>query len=503
MMLLVWPILLPMLTAVAGVVIRTGPRRTHWVALAGAVLHLAAAIVLLAVVIERHYLVARMGSWPAPFGIVLVADYLSAVMVLIAAVIHTAVTVYSRPDIDALAARAAYYPFMQILTAAVCGAFLTGDLFNLYVWFEVMLMASFGLLVMGRRRSQLTGAVKYVTLNLVSALLFLTAVGLLYGLTGTLNMADLHLKVPQVENGALLTATAMLLIAAFGIKAALFPLFFWMPAAYPSMPAALAAFFSGLLSKVGVYALIRMFTLVFTTDTGVTHTVLLAVAGFTMLFGVLSAAVQMEMRRILSFHIISQIGYMVLGLALLTPLALAGAIVYMLHNILAKANLFLVSGLVRQAGGSYHLERTGGLYKTHGLAAIGFLISALALAGIPPLSGFWAKLLVIRASLESYQYTLAFVATLVGLLTLFSMVKIWSEVFWKPAPLSPPLTASGGLAETGAKVSAWMLGPVLTLAGMIVLLGLFMDPVIRFADAAALQLLEPSRYVKAVLGGLP
>jgi multicomponent Na+:H+ antiporter subunit D len=381
---------------------------------------------------------------------------------------------------------------MQIVTAAVSGAFLTGDLFNLYVWFEVMLMASFGLLVMERRVSQLTGGVKYVTINLVATLLFLAAVGLIYGLTGTLNMADLHLKI------ALVTAAAMLLMVAFGIKSAIFPLFFWLPAAYPTLPAAVAALFSGLLSKVGVYALIRMFTLVFTTETGFTHTILLVVAGCTMLFGVVSAAAQMEMRRILSFHIISQIGYMVLGLALLTQAAIAGAIIYLLHNILAKANLFLVSGLVRHAAGSFHLEKVGGLYKTHGLIAVGFLVSALALAGMPPLSGFWAKLLIIRASLESMHYAMAVLAAVVGLLTLFSMIKIWAEVFWKPSPADP-----GQSTNTAAPVSAWMLAPVLALAGITLLLGIFMDPVIRFAETAAWQLMEPQHYVAAVLGGAP
>jgi len=497
-LLLVWPILAPMFTAAAIVLSRSDVLRAHRIALAGAVVHLAAAGALLAAVIDRQYLVIWMGNWPAPFGISLVADYFSAVMVLITAVIHTAVTVYARKDIDPVLVRSGCYSFMQIVTAAVSGAFLTGDLFNLYVWFEVMLMASFGLLVMERRVSQLSGAVKYVAINLVATLLFLAAVGLIYGLTGSLNMADLHVKIAQVENPALVTAAAMLLMVAFGIKSALFPLFFWLPAAYPTLPATLAAFFSGLLSKVGVYALIRMFTLVFTADAGFTHTILLVVAGFTMLFGVVSAAAQMEMRRILSFHIISQIGYMVLGLALLTPAAVAGAIIYLLHNILAKANLFLVSGLVRHTAGSFHLEKVGGLYKTHGLIALGFLVSALALAGMPPLSGFWAKLLVIRASLESAHYAMAVLAAAVGLLTLFSMIKIWGEVFWKPFP-----SDSGQPPDAGTPVSVWMLAPVLTLAGITLLLGIFMDPVIRFAETAAWQLLDPRYYVAAVLGGAP
>jgi len=491
------PILLPMVVALALSLLREDRGRSHGIALAGAVLHLALAILLLMTVLKHEVVVLWVGSWPAPFGICLAADYLSAVMVLITAVIHSAVIAYARHDIDPGQVRTGFYPFMQMLTAAVCGAFLTGDLFNLYVWFEVMLMASFGLLVMGHSPGRLTGGVKYVTINLISTLFFITAIGLIYGLTGTLNLADLHVKAAGVQNTALMTAAAMLLMIAFGIKAALFPLFFWLPAAYHTLPVAVSAFFAGMLSKVGVYALIRMFTLVFTFNTSVTHTTLLVVAALTMLFGVVGAASQMEMRRILSFHIISQVGYMVLGLALFTPLALAGAIVYLVHHIIVKANLFLVSGLVRQAGGAFNLKSVGGLYKTNGLLALGFIIPAFALAGFPPLSGFWAKLLIIKASLESQQYTLAILSAAVGLLTVFSMIKIWSEAFWKPAPVKEQaLPAHHNL-------SLWMLVPVFVLALLTVVLGLCMEPVIRFSVSAAGQLMDPQVYIEAILGGRP
>lgn len=491
------PILLPMAAALVLSLLRDDQRRAHSVALGGAVLHLTAAILLLTTVLKHEVAVLWVGNWPAPFGICLAADYLSAVMVLITAVIHTAVTAYARHDIDPGQVSTGFYPFMQMLTAAVCGAFLTGDLFNLYVWFEVILMASFGLLVMGRSPGRLTGGVKYVTVNLIATLFFITAIGLIYGLTGTLNMADLHAKAAGVENTALLTATAMLLMIAFGIKAALFPLFFWLPAAYHTLPVSVSAFFAGMLSKVGVYALIRMFTLVFTAETGATHATLLVVAALTMLFGVVGAASQMEMRRILSFHIISQVGYMVLGLALFTPLALAGAIVYLIHHIIVKANLFLVSGLVRQAGGTFNLKTIGGLYRSHGLLAIGFIIPAFALAGFPPLSGFWAKLLIIKASLESQQYTLAILSAAVGLLTVFSMIKIWSEAFWKPAPNQRQVSS------VKCPLSPWMLAPVLFLALVTVVLGLCMEPVIRFSVSAAGQLMDPHVYIEAVLGGRP
>lgn len=493
----VLPILLPMGTALVLSLLRSSEQPSHRVALTGAVLHMAAAVLLLTTVLKQAVAVLWVGNWPPPFGICLVADYLSAVMVLITAVIHTAVTAYARYDIDSGQVRTGFYPFMQMLTAAVCGAFLTGDLFNLYVWFEVMLMASFGLLVMGRSPGRLTGGVKYVTVNLVSTLFFITAIGLIYGLTGTLNMADLHAKTAGVENTNLLAAAAMLLMTAFGIKAALFPLFFWLPAAYHTLPVSVSAFFAGMLSKVGVYALIRMFTLVFAPGFGVAHGTLLIVAPLTMLFGVVGAASQMEMRRILSFHIISQVGYMVLGLALFTPLALAGAIVYLIHHIIVKSNLYLVSGLVRQAGGTFNLKTIGGLYKSNGLLAIGFIIPAFALAGFPPLSGFWAKLLIIKASLESRQYTLALLSAAVGLLTVFSMIKIWSEAFWKPRP------AEVQNSSANRPLSPWVLAPVLCLAFLTVLLGICMEPVIRFSMSAAGQLMDPQVYIEAVLGGRP
>ncbi len=495
--LLILPILVPLAVAILLVFLRRWDSVAHGVGLGGAILHLGTALLLFLAVLDQKIMVLWGGGWPAPFGICLVADYLSSVMVLITAVIHSAVTIYSRKDIDREMIRTGFHPLLNMLTAAICGAFLTGDLFNLYVWFEVMLMASFGLLVMGHRPCQLTGAVKYVTINLISTLFFITAIGLIYGLTGTLNMADLHAKTAMVENSALLTGAAMLLLTAFAIKAALFPLFFWLPASYHTLPISVSAYFAGMLSKVGIYALIRMFTLVFVARVDITHTTLMVIAALTMLFGVIGAASQVEIRRILSFHIISQVGYMALGLALLTPLALAGTIVYLIHHIIVKANLFLVSGLIREVGGTLHLPRIGGIYRNYGLLSVVFFIPAFALAGFPPLSGFWAKLLIIQAALQIEQYGLALLAAVVGLLTVFSMVKIWSEAFWKGEPQSeaPPVDRK--------RLSWWMLTPIILLAATTVLMGLFMEPVIQFAVFAAEQLLNPQEYINVVLGGSP
>ncbi|GAL17378.1 Na(+) H(+) antiporter subunit D [Vibrio maritimus] len=273
-----------------------------------------------------------------------------------------------------------------MLLAGVYGAFLTGDIFNLYVWFEVMLIASFGLMVLDAGKVQVDGAVKYVVLNLVSTLVFLLAIGLLYGATGTLNLADLHTKAQSMptETQALLS---VLFLFAFAIKSALFPLFSWLPASYHTLPNTVVALFAGLLTKVGVYALIRLFTLVFPLAESGWQPLLIWVAGLTMLTGVLGAAAQFDIKRILSFHIISQIGYMIMGLAIYTPLALAGAIFYIVHHIIVKANLFLIGGFVERRYGSSQLSKLGGVYKSMPLLAFLFIIPAFSLAGFP-LIGF-------------------------------------------------------------------------------------------------------------------
>ncbi len=493
--LLALPIILPFLTAVVVFLMRRAGPAGRWLSVAGCVGLLTIAVALLTAVWRDGVVAAQMGGWPAPFGITLVADLLSAVMVLITAIIGLAVAVYALFDIDQRREALGYHALFQVLLAGICGAFVTGDLFNLYVWFEVMLIASFGLLVLGGDKAQLDGGIKYVAINLVSTVLFLIGIGLLYGLTGTLNMADLHLAVANVADAGLLTVVAAVFIVAFGIKAAVFPLFFWLPASYHTPPVAVSAVFAGLLTKVGVYALIRMFTLVFTHDTGFTHSLLLVVAGLTMVTGVLGAAAQADFRKILSFHIVSQIGYMVLGLALFTPLALVGAVFYLVHHIIVKANLFLVSGISRRLTGSFELSSIGGLYKSSPFLAILFLVPALSLAGFPPLSGFWAKFLLIKASLDVGAYVMAATALVVGLLTVFSMSKIWLEAFWKPHPEG----AAPALSALPRFPRLVLLSPVAALAVLTVTIGLYPEPFVTLAERSAGQLLDPAPYVRAVL----
>lgn len=497
--LVILPILLPLLTGAIALIAHKSNVTQRWVGVGGTLFQLAAALLLFNEVWSGEIVVGQMGNWMAPFGITLVADLLGAVMVLITAIMGLAVCVYSLGDIDETREKFGYYPLLHILLMGVNGTFLTGDLFNMYVWFEVMLISSFVLLSLGNGKEQLDGAVKYVIINLFSSALFLAGIGILYGMTGTLNMADLAEKVPLIENTGLVTTVSILFMISFGIKAAVFPLFFWLPASYHTPPIAISAIFAGLLTKVGVYVMIRMFTLVFVGDVGYTHTILLWVAGLTMITGVLGAAAQMEVRKILSFHIISQIGYMIMGLALYTPLAIVGSVFYIVHHIIVKTNLFLIAGVANKLVGSYDLYKMGGLYRYYPWLGILFLIPAISLAGFPPLSGFWAKFTLLYAAIEIESWAILAVALVVGLLTLFSMTKIWANAFWAPLPEGHEANTSDFRKRISGIHLFYLVAPIVLLALLTLTIGLNPQPFYDFSLKAAEQLLSRTEYIEAVL----
>jgi multicomponent Na+:H+ antiporter subunit D len=496
-LLLVLPVLIPLAVAALSLLAWRRLFIQRALAVLGSLALLGVSCGLLTLVWRDGIQAVQIGDWPAPFGITLVADTFSAMMVVVASTMGLLVAIYSLERVDRRRETFGYYPVLQVLLMGVCGAFLTGDIFNLFVWFEVMLIASFVLLALGGERPQLEGAIKYVTLNLVSSALFLAAVGLLYGTAGTLNMADLAVKLRGTDDAGLVTTIAMLFLVAFGIKAAAFPLFFWLPASYHTPPVAVSAIFAGLLTKVGVYALIRVFTLLFTQDVAFTHNLILAGAGLTMVTGVLGAVAQEEFRRILSFHIVSQIGYMIMGLGLFTTAGLAASVFYIMHQIIVKTNLFLISGLAERHGGSYELGRLGGLYRAQPLLSMLFLVPALSLAGIPPLSGFFGKLALVRAGLDTDQYAIVATSLAVSLLTLFSMMKIWTKAFWSPASEAGP---AAGHAGPSRRSPLALLAPIIVLALFTVALGLLAEPVLALSNRAAEQLMDPTAYVEAVLG---
>ena len=494
MILIILPLTIPLITAMITLLFWNQRRYQRMVSIAGTAAHMVATLILLISVWDRGIQAVQIGNWPAPFGITLVVDLLSAIMLAVTGLIGMMVAIYALGNIDAHREAFGYHPLFQVLIMGISGAFLTGDLFNLYVWFEVMLIASFVLTALGGERPQMEGALKYVTLNLLSSAIFLAAVGTLYSVTGTLNLADLARHILEIDPG-LINPLSMMFLIAFGLKAALFPLFFWLPAAYHTPPAAVSAIFAGLLTKVGVYALLRVFTLIFVQEMAYTHTVILVFAALTMLVGILGAIAQKDFRRVLSFNLISHIGFMILGLALFTPLALAGMILYTIHHMLVKTTLFLTSGLVHRLKGSYNLDLLGGLYRSQPLVAVLFLIPAVSLAGLPPFSGFWPKLALFRAGLGAGQYLVIGIAILMSILTLYSMIKVWNQAFLKPAPEGTPDPIASG--------SKWNLQliPVLVLTFLILALGLVPDPLFRLAQDAAYQLLAPAEYIGVVFGG--
>jgi multicomponent Na+:H+ antiporter subunit D len=468
----------------------------RYLSLVGTVAHLVVSAALLQSVRAQGIQVMQLGNWPAPFGISLVIDLFSAVMLVMTGIMGVLIALFAFASIDSGRIRYGFYPLFFLLIMGVSGSFSTGDLFNLYVWFEVMLMASFVLMAMGGTRAQMEGSTKYVVMNLMGSILFLMAIAVSYTQAGTLNMADMAVQLAAQNQPGLTAVLAVLYLSAFGIKAAIFPFFFWLPASYHTPPVVITALFSGLLTKVGVYSLVRVFTLIFTGDPGFTQPLLLILAGLTMVIGVLGAAAQWDLRRLLAFHIISQIGYLLMGLGLFTEMALAGTVFFMIHVIFAKTALFLVAGIIHNLVGTFNLKKVGGLYRAYPLLTLMFAFPALSLAGLPPFSGFFAKLILVTAGLSITDagpgpYIIVAVSLVVSLLTLFSMSKIWVEGFWTPAATE----------HTRNPVTGWHWAPVILLSIAVIVLG--SQPFFEISQQAAAQLMDRTLYIEAVLGAMP
>jgi multicomponent Na+:H+ antiporter subunit D len=491
----VLPVIIPVLTAIATFAAAHRVKAQRAITLIGIVLLFSSDMAIFTHVWHKGFLVDQMGNWPAPFGITVVADFLSVTLITITAIIGFCVAIYSFADIGVKRAQAGFYPAYCILLAGLNGAFLTGDLFNLYVWFEVILISSFVLLALGGNKMQLESSVKYAVLNLVATLILLTAIAFIYGISGTLNMADLAYFLMTLKYHGLITAISVIFMVAFGMKAALFPLFFWLPAAYPTTSYSTSALFSGLLTKVGIYALLRMFTLILLQNHAYIHTILLVVALLTLVIGMIGAIAQQELRRIFSFNLVSHIGYMIIGLALMTPLALIGSLFYMIQHMLVKSNLFLASGLVERFSGGTYRKQGGGLYKTHPFFSILFFISAFSLAGIPPFSGFWAKVFLIKATFTTHHYITLFVIVLIGISTIYVMARIWQTMFLREQPAKHLPIEKLTLTKT-----CFLILPVTILTALILLIGLFPYPIYHLTQMIANQLLHPNLYIHAVLG---
>ncbi|WP_238449052.1 Na+/H+ antiporter subunit D [Micromonospora sp. 4G55] len=441
------PVVVPLLGAALTLILANLPRLQRTVSVVALTGNLVVAVALLVQAYRHGPVVTQVGGWRAPVGIVLVADQLAALMLVVSSAVTLCVLIYSigqgRSETSESAPVSIYHPTYLVLTAGITNAFLAGDLFNLFVGFEMLLAASFVLITLGGTEVRIRTGSTYVVVGILSSMIFLVAVGLVYAATGTLNLAQLATRLDALPDGVRLGLQLMLLLA-FGIKAAVFPVSAWLPDSYPTAPAPVTAVFAGLLTKVGVYAIIRTETLLF--PGGQVSGLLMVVAGLTMVVGVLGAVAQSDMKRLFSFTLVSHIGYMIYGVALSTAAALSGAIFYVVHHITIQTTLFLVAGLVEERAGSTDLRRLGGLARIAPLLAVLFFVPAMNLAGIPPFSGFLGKVGLLQAGVAvggPLPWVLVAAGTATSLLTLYAASRVWNIAFWRAPRLATDEPVSG------------------------------------------------------------
>lgn len=504
-----WLIVGPVATAILGsaltMMLRKRSRYQAFLTLVVLAAMTAQLCLLLGRVAELGPLTMVMGRWLPPFGIAFTADLIGVTLAAIACFVALAATLYSLADADHNDIRYGFYPMILMLMAGVCGAFLTGDLFNLYVWFEVLLISSYGLLVLGSRDVQMDGTIKYAFLNLIATTFFLIAVGLIYGLTGTLNMADLMQRIAALPDSAPLGTIAVLILLAFGMKAAAFPVNFWLPASYHAPRITVAALMAGLMTKVGVYALVRTVTMLLQPDEAVIADVVAVVAIATMLTGAIGALAQDDIRKMFGYLVITGVGTMLAGVAANSQEGLAGTFLYAVHSIIVMTALYLMAGLINNAAGSFRLSKGAGLYRASPLLSILFFILFLAVSGLPPFSGFLPKIMLVSASFEADFNWLGSIILVSGLMTTIAVSRVWLLMFWR----NEAVPAKGSSLELTllesehppAKTTGMSLVAVAALVVAIAGLGLQPQGALGLIDQGAFLFLNPDAYISSVFGG--
>jgi len=484
------PILIPLAGAVLTLFAVRHRALQRAIAVVASVATLAMSVAVLVQVDIDGTLATATGGWSAPIAINLVADRFAALMLVIGATMLLAVLIYAIGQRSSDEGSVWYHPAYMVLMAGVSAAFLAGDLFNFFVAVEILLMSSYVLITLEGADDQIRSGTTYIVLNVLESIVLVMGVALVFAATGTLNMAELPERLAALPIGVR-TGLNLLLLIAFGLKAAVFPLFSWLPDSYPAAPSPVTAVFAGLLTKVGVYAIVRTETMLFP---GSLRPLLFTIAGLTMIIGVLGAIAQSDMKRILSFHIVSQIGYMIMGVALGGVAAIAATIFFILHQIPIKTSLFLVEGVVTAEAGSSSLGEVGGLARRSGPLALLFLLPALSLAGLPPLSGFIGKVGLVESGLDQEQWAIVVVALVGSVLTLVSMLKIWTGLFWGEQ--------QGLAAERDGVLRHHPL--MSTATGAVVVLGLVIafagGPIYRYCERAAQSITDPTSYPAAVDG---
>jgi len=509
-----WIILLvasPMFAGIATTCLRGNITSQRLVGLASLIACVTMSLVWLLALQPGGIFVQQIGGWSAPFGITVVFDSLSGVLLVAANLVGLAAYIHAFGSLRPRTEKGWFHPLFHLLMMGVNYAFITGDLFNLFVAFEIMLMSSYALLCISATREQLAQTYKYVMLNLIGSTFFVLGAGLVYGMMGTLNYADLARIVSEtVYSGAALPtgffAVSVMLVFVFALKAAIFPLWFWLPDTYHTSPIAICALFSGLLTKVGIYAMCRLYPMIFAAP-GVRElsdnwlpTVLAYGAGATMLLGILAALPLTNIRRILACVLVSHMGYLIFGVVLLTDASLSGTLFYMAQHMLVMTALFLCCGLIEIKAGSDDLSKIGGLCKGSPWLGALFLIAAMSLVGLPPFSGFYGKVLILGEGVRIggiTNWALTGIGLLTGVLTLVVMAKVWALAFW-----SPPKSTRSSTAFPSARLLAARTRPgyiaVILLVTASLTIGLGAGTAMTITDGATANLSQPTIYINAV-----
>src|SRR5690625_622965 len=484
----VLPIIIPLFAGIMLVFLNKRTTIVRSLAKLFALFNLIIVIITTYIVFSDVILVLETVTWVALYVIIFVADSLSILIVLTTSIIAFIISLIAPHLVPEEKEKHFFYAFFFFLISGVSGAFLTGDLFNLFVFFEVLLMASYGLIVLGGDHIQLRESFKYLLFNLFSSVIFVTTVAFLYAVVGTVNMAHIAERVQEVNQQGILTTIGIILFFVFATKAALFPLYFWMPKSYVVPNPIVSALFGALLTKVGIYAIMRIYTLIFIGESELTRNFFLIVAALTMIFGVIGALSTNDVKLLLAYNVIPSIGFVLFGIGIFNESGISGSVYYLLHDMIIKAALFLIIGVVVYAAGTSNLRNMHGLI--HHYPVLGWIVflSAFVLAGIPPFSGFIGKLLLLRGAVENGEMAIVIIALLMSLLILYSVMKIFIRGFWGEKNESfTPKTLRG------------MIAPISLLLAISVFLGIGAQFVYPFIEQVGQYLLDPNQYIYTVL----
>lgn len=486
----VMPLVLPLLTALLALFWwRPGPVRRTVVALA-ALGQLAVAGGLLARTLREGVLVLGVGEWSLRAGVVIAVDPLSALMVTLSSFTVLLALLYGFAESRSDTEHPLRLPLLQFLLMGINLSFITGDLFNLFVGFEVMLISSYALLTLEADDWEVKQAYPYLALNLIGSTLFICAAGLLYALAGTLNYAALHERLAGLAGDPRLVVLAFMLLSVFTLKAGLFPLYFWLPNSYPILATPLAAVYAGLLTKVGLYVLLRVLGTVLPHELTVLHQALATMAVLTLLAGGLGSVARGFVRGLLSFQVVAAVGAMALALGWFSAAGLAACLFYLIQDVVVKTGLFFAGGVATRWCGTDRVDRMGGLWKAAPLLGVSFLALALSLAGLPPFSGFWAKLAILQAGLDRHAYAGVAILLVTSALTLVAMLRVWHYAFWRPAP--------GPAEPTPPRAGRPLTALTAFTALLALLMGLAAEPVYQLARRAAESAWDADGYAAAV-----